>query len=76
MRREIKLKDRESTRITITYYDEEGYKLISEYPIGKLIETTKETGMCVCRFTDNRMAYIEKTKAGYAIRAWKDKERE
>ena len=70
------MKDRESTRITITCYDEEGYKLISEYPIGKLIETTKETGMCVCRFTDDRMAYIEKTKAGYVIRAWKDKERE
>ena len=70
------MKDRERTRITITCYDEEGYNLISEYPIGKLIETTKETGMCVCRFNNDQMAYIEKTKAGYVIRAWKEKERE
>ena len=70
------MKDREQKRITITCYDNEGYNLIAEYPLGKLIETTKETGMCVCKFTDNRMAYIEKTKAGYVIRAWKEKERE
>lgn len=66
----------ESIRITITCYDNDGYDLISKYPIGKLIETTEETGMCVCRFNDNRMAYIEKTKAGYIIRTWKEKERD
>ena len=68
--------NKEGKRITITCYDEEGFNLISSYPIGKLIETTKETGMCVCRFNDNRMAYIEKTKAGYIIRAWQEQERE
>ena len=70
------MKDREKIRITITCYDEEGFKLISHCPLNTLIETTEETGMCVCRFAKNRMVYIERTKAGYVIRAWKDEERE
>ena len=63
-----------SKRITITCYDEGGYDLVIHYPLYKLIETTEETGMCVCRFSDDRMAYIEKSKAGYKIRAWKEGE--
>ena len=63
-------------RITITCYDEEGFDLATHYPLYKLLETAEETGMCVCRFTEDRMAYIEKTKAGYVIRAWKDERNE
>ena len=70
------MKDRERTRITITCYDKEGFELISHCPLNTLIETTKETGMCVCRFEKDRVAYIEKTKAGYTIRAWQDKKGE
>ena len=67
------MKDRESkTKITITCYDKGGYDLVTSIPLSHFIETTEETGMCVCRFTDNRMAYIEKTKAGYIIRTWKE----
>ncbi len=66
----------ERKRITITCYDDEGYDLIIHCPLQKLIETTKETGMCVCRFADDKVAYIEKTKAGYTIRAWKDERNE
>ena len=70
------MKKRDKIRITITCYDEDGYDLISKYPLYKLIETTKETGLCVCRFNDNRMVYIEKTKAGFSIRAWKEEREE
>ena len=68
------MKDKESQqkRITITCYDDEGYDLLTKYPLYLLIETAQETGMCVCRFEDDKMAYIEKTKAGYVIRAWKE----
>jgi hypothetical protein len=62
-------------RITITCYDDEGYDLVTSIPLSHFIETTEETGVCVCRFTDNKMAFIEKTKAGYIIRTWQDKER-
>jgi hypothetical protein len=70
------LKDKKRKRITITCYDDEGYDLALYYPLYKFIETTEETGECVCRFEKNRMAYIRKTKAGYALKTWQDKERE
>lgn len=63
-------------RITITCYDKEGFDLVSHYPLYKFFETAEETGLCVCSFTENRMAYVEKTKAGYVIRAWRDERNE
>lgn len=68
------MKKGEKLRITITCYDEGGFDLISHCSLNTLIEATEETGSCVCRFGKNKMAYIEKTKAGYSIRAWQDKE--
>ena len=70
------MKEERNKRITITCYDEEGYNLVIYCPLYKLIETTEETGECVCRFEKNRMAYIKKTKVGYAIKAWKDERNE
>lgn len=68
------MKDKERTRITITCYDKEGLDLISHAPLWQFIEATEETGMCVCRCTNDRIVYIEKSNAGYVIRAWKEKE--
>ena len=67
------MKDRERKRITITCYDDEGFDLILHVPLQQFVETTKETGFCVCRCTGDRMIYIEETKVGYAIRAWKER---
>ena len=73
MASELESNINERKRITITCYDEEGYNLAIHCPLHTLIETTKETGHCVCKFEKNRMAYIEKTKVGYAIKTWQDK---
>lgn len=69
------MKDRERKRITITCYDEEGLDLMLYAPLYQFVEATEETGLCVCRCSNDRIVYIEKTKAGYVIRAWKEKER-
>lgn len=70
------MKDKERIRITITCYDKEGLDLISHAPLWQFIEATEETGLCFCRCTEDRAVYIERTNAGYVIRAWKEKERE
>lgn len=62
-------------RITITCYDNDGYDLAIHYPLYKFIEFTKETGECVCRFEGDKMAYIKETKAGYALKTWKEEGR-
>ena len=66
------MKDKKRKRITITCYDDEGYDLVTHYPLCEIIETTKETGLCFCTFSDNRRVYVEKTKAGYTIKAWRE----
>lgn len=62
----------EKKRITITCYDEEGFELATQTPLCHFIETTKETGHCLCRCFEDRMVYIEKTKVGFTIKAWKE----
>lgn len=69
------MKDRERKRITITCYDKEGLDLMLHAPLYQFVEATEETGLCLCKCSNDRIAYIEKTKAGYVIRAWKEKER-
>lgn len=68
------MKDKKQKRITITCYDQESYDFLIHNSLYQFIETTEETGMCVCRCTNNEIVYIEKTQAGYVIRAWKERE--
>lgn len=54
-------------RITITLYDSETFEFLQDRPLRELIDSTKETGLCYCVYSNNIGIYTEKTKAGYKI---------
>lgn len=60
------------TRITITAYDDKSFNQLINRPLIELIDATKETGLCLLVYNTGVQAYVEKTKAGYTVRAWKD----
>ena len=54
-------------RIIINSWDDRSFNQIINRPLAELIESTKETGECLCVYNNNIQSFIRKTKTGYSI---------
>lgn len=54
-------------RIIINSWDDRSFNQIINRPLAELIESTKETGECLCVYNNKYSVFIRKTKTGYSI---------